>query len=69
MPWYMLGGFNIRLENRIFALPVVLFCDDIGATGLLLHHVQHFRMKHLSFDLHFIIDAVGIGFFCCFLCE
>ncbi|XP_057954238.1 uncharacterized protein LOC131148516 isoform X3 [Malania oleifera] len=33
-----------------------LLCDNLGATHLSFNLVQHFQMKHIQIDLHFVCD-------------
>ena len=36
----------------------MLLCDNLGVTNLNFNPVQHSKMKHIQFDLHFVQDLV-----------
>ncbi|RVW36918.1 Retrovirus-related Pol polyprotein from transposon RE2 [Vitis vinifera] len=41
--------------------PLVIYCDNVGATYLCFNPVFHSRMKHVAIDYHFIQDQVQSG--------
>ncbi|RVW86039.1 Retrovirus-related Pol polyprotein from transposon RE1 [Vitis vinifera] len=41
--------------------PLVIYCDNVGATYLCSNPVFHSRMNHVAIDYHFIRDQVQSG--------
>ncbi|XP_019086237.1 PREDICTED: uncharacterized protein LOC109126826 [Camelina sativa] len=41
--------------------PLVIYCDNVGATYLSANPVFHSRMKHIAIDFHFVREYVQAG--------
>lgn len=41
--------------------PPKLLCDNLGATHSIFNPIQHFQIKHILIDLHFVRDMVQSG--------
>lgn len=39
-------------------LPIIIYCDNLGATYLVSNPVYHSNTKHLAIDLHFVREKV-----------
>ena len=45
----------------MFSPPLLLFCDNISATYLVVNPILHSRTKHVEIDYHFVHEKVSNG--------
>ena len=48
--------YFVSLEFRNLLL--IVFCDKLGVTYLLINPIRHSRSKHVEIDIHFVRDYV-----------
>ena len=41
--------------------PLIVLCDNFGATYLSINHIRHSRSKYVEIDIHFVRDYVING--------
>lgn len=53
------GFNNLSSELGIFlSQPLVVYCDSLGATYLLVNPIMHSQIKYMDIDYHFIHDQI-----------
>ena len=52
---------SLLRELELPQSPLIVLCDNLGATYLSVNPIRHSRSKHVEIDIHFVRDYVANG--------
>ena len=52
---------SLLRELGVSQSPLIVLCDNLGATYLSTNPIHHSRSKHVEIDIHFVRDYVANG--------